>query len=399
MTPKTEVFTSVDGARIYRIPLHLFPELWGYAHLVVADEIAALIDVGSGFGDSNDHLELGMEAVRSEYGEAIEWSDLTHVLITHGHIDHFGGLAYVRERTSAPIGIHELDRRVLTGYEERLATVAGRLSQYLIDAGVTAEEHRDLMDLYLLNKQLYTSQPVDITYEAAGMQIGPIEITHVPGHTPGQVVMLVHDVLLSADHILERISPHLAPERLTLTTGLDHYLRSLEKCRSLVDRTKLVLGGHEGPFRDLSARIDGTRRLYEDRLAQVLDLARTSRMATDASASMMATDASASMMVTDASASMMVTDASASMTIAEFALEIFGETAGYHRLLALEEAGAYVEYLSMRGFLRVDDLESLERKTVSPIRYHSEEAGSFANQRSESTAVGEDEVGEFDVRI
>ncbi len=390
MTPKTEVFTSVDGARIYRIPIHLFPELWGYAHLVVADEIAALIDVGSGFGDSNNHLELGMEAARSEYGEAIELSDLTHVLITHGHIDHFGGLAYVRERTSAPIGIHELDRRVLTGYEERLATVAGRLSQYLIEAGVTAEEHRDLMDLYLLNKQLYTSQPVDITYEAAGMQIGPIEITHVPGHTPGQVVMLVHDVLLSADHILERISPHLAPERLTLTTGLDHYLRSLEKCRSLVDRTKLVLGGHEGPFRDLSARIDGTRRLYEDRLAQVLDLARTSRMATDASASMMATDASASMMVTDASAS---------MTIAEFALEIFGETAGYHRLLALEEAGAYVEYLSMRGFLRVDDLESLERKTVSPIRYHSEEAGSFANQRSESTAVGEDEVGEFDVRI
>jgi glyoxylase-like metal-dependent hydrolase (beta-lactamase superfamily II) len=381
MTPKTEVFTSGDGARIYRIPIHLFPELWGYAHLVVADEIAALIDVGSGFGDSNNHLELGMEAARSEYGEAIEWSDLTHVLITHGHIDHFGGLAYVRERTSAPIGIHELDRRVLTGYEERLATVAGRLSQYLIEAGVTAEEHRDLMDLYLLNKQLFTSQPVDITYEAAGMQIGPIEITHVPGHTPGQVVMLVHDVLLSADHILERISPHLAPERLTLTTGLDHYLRSLEKCRSLVDRTKLVLGGHEGPFRDLSARIDGTRRLYEDRLTQVLDLARTPKM------------------ITDAPASMMVTDASASMTIAEIALEIFGETAGYHRLLALEEAGAYVEYLSMRGFLRVDDLESLERKTVSPIRYHSEEAGSFANQRSVSTAVGEDEVGEFDVRI
>jgi len=381
MTPKTEAFRSAGGARIYRIPIHLFPELWGFAHLVVADGLVALVDVGSGFGDSNDHLELGLRAVKSDYDEAIEWSDLTHVLITHGHIDHFGGLAYVKERTSAPIGIHELDRRVLTGYEERLATVAGKLSQYLTESGITAEEHEDLMNLYLLNKQLYTSQSVDFTFEAIGMQIGPVEITHVPGHTPGQVVMLVHDVLLSADHILERISPHLAPERLTLNTGLDHYLESLENSKTLVDRTKLVLGGHEGPFRDLAARIDATRSLYEDRLAQVLDLAR------------------APTMVTDAPASMMVNDERSSMTIAELAHKLFGETAGYHRLLALEEAGAYVEYLSMRGYLSVADLESLERGDVAPIRYQSTYEGSFAFQRGQPTAVREDKSGELDVRI
>ncbi len=336
MTPKTEVFASRGGARIYRIPIHLFPELWGHVHLVVADGVVALVDVGSGFGESNDHLEFGLEAVRRDHGEAIEWRDLTHVLITHGHIDHFGGLAYVRERTQAPIGIHELDRRVLTGYEERLATVAGRLGHYLTKAGVTDDEHEHLMNLYLLGKQLYSSQSVDFTFEAMGMQVGPLEITHVPGHTPGQVVMLIDDVLLSADHILERISPHLAPERLTLTTGLDHYLDSLEKTKALVDRTRLVLGGHERPFRDLSARIESTRSLYEDRLAQVLDLARDP------------------------------------MTIAEFAQELFGETAGYHRLLALEEAGAYVEYLSMRGRLGVGDLESLERGDGSPIHYQRE---------------------------
>ncbi len=150
---------------------------------------------------------------------------------------------------------------------------------------------------------------------------------------------------------------------------------------ALVDRTKLVLGGHERPFHDLSARIDGTRRLYEDRLAQVLELARTP------------------MMATDAPASMMVTDAPASMTIAEFAQDLFGETAGYHRLLALEEAGAYIEYLSMRGYMSVENLESLERGDVTPIRYQSTYKGSFAFQRGQLTAVGEDKVGELDVRI
>jgi glyoxylase-like metal-dependent hydrolase (beta-lactamase superfamily II) len=195
------------------------------------------------------------------------------------------------------------------------------------------------------------------------MRIDPIEIVHVPGHTPGQVMMLVDDVLLSADHILERISPHLAPEQLTLNTGLAHYLESLDKSRPLVNRTELVLGGHERPFRDLLARIERTHTLYEDRLAQVLEAAREP------------------------------------ITIVKLADELFGETAGYHRLLALEETGAYVEYLSMRGYLRVEDHERLERGEVAPLRYQSTDDGSFSLQRDQSTAVRGDKVGEPDVRI
>jgi glyoxylase-like metal-dependent hydrolase (beta-lactamase superfamily II) len=113
MTEPIQVYRSRGGDRVYRIPLCLFPELSGFAHLVVCDGFVALVDTGSGFGDSNDHLEAGLAAVRADHGEPIAWSDLTHILITHGHIDHFGGLHYVRERSTAPLGVHELDRRVL----------------------------------------------------------------------------------------------------------------------------------------------------------------------------------------------------------------------------------------------------------------------------------------------
>ena len=359
MTPKTKAFITGGGARIYRIPIHLFPELWGYSHLVVSDSIAALVDVGSGFGESNDHLELGLQAVRRQHGESVEWDDITHVLITHAHIDHFGGLPYVRERSQAPIGIHELDRRVLTGYEERVATVAGKLRHYLREAGVEQGELDDLMDLYLLGKQLFASQSVDFTFEKMGMRLGPMEIMHVPGHTPGQVVILIDDVLLSADHILERISPHLAPESLTLNTGLGHYLDSLDMTQALIERTKLVLGGHERPFVDLSDRIEGTRALYVDRLGQVLDFARVPR------------------------------------TIEAFAQELFGETAGYHRLLALEEAGAYVEYLSMRGYLAVSNLASLEKRDGPPILYERVDDAQFKLDAAERGA----QLGEVNVRI
>lgn len=335
-----EVFRSSGGTRVYRIPLDLFPELSGFAHLVVANGFVALVDAGSGFGDSNEHLEAGLAEVRSNHGESINWSDLTHILITHGHIDHFGGLHYVRQRSAAPLGIHELDRRVLSRYEERVAIVAQRLSVYLREAGVAPDEHDDLMQLYLLNKQLFRSIPVDFTYEAQGMQIGPLQAVHVPGHTPGHVVFLLDDLLLSGDHILPRISPHLAPERLTLHTGLTHYLDALELLRPLSSQVRLVLGGHEQAFQDLQLRIDEIRELYRQRLERTLQLANRSA------------------------------------TLAELAGGHFGVTRGYHRLLALEEAGAYVEYLEQRGHIGLSDLAGLTDPAVIPMRYQRvEQAG------------------------
>ena len=58
-------------------------------------------------------------------------SDIERIIITHGHIDHFGGLAFVKTQAEAEVGIHELDRRVLTNYEERVIVATKALGIYL----------------------------------------------------------------------------------------------------------------------------------------------------------------------------------------------------------------------------------------------------------------------------
>ena len=144
MNPGVERHETAEGARIYRIPMQLFPELEGFAHLIITPAFVALYDVGSGFGDAGEQLDAGLRQVRDQFGEHVDWEDISCVLLSHGHIDHFGGLPFVRSRCQAPVYIHALDRRVLTRYEERLALVARRLRAFLTEAGVPGEEEQDL---------------------------------------------------------------------------------------------------------------------------------------------------------------------------------------------------------------------------------------------------------------
>ena len=58
-------FATAQGARIYRIPMQAFPNFWVYAYLVFVDGMTVLVDTGSGFGDSNQHLLEGFERVRA----------------------------------------------------------------------------------------------------------------------------------------------------------------------------------------------------------------------------------------------------------------------------------------------------------------------------------------------
>lgn len=333
MSPEVEAYCTHQGARIYRLPLHLFPGFWGHAHVICKDRLAILVDVGSGFGDSSDLLAAGLESVRHEYGEPIGWEDLTHILITHGHIDHFGGLADVRARTRAPVLVHELDLRVLTDYEQRLATIAHRLSVFLVEAGVEADERDRLMSLYMLNKHLFRSTEVEIVLRGSEVELGPLRILHVPGHCPGQVVVQVDDILLTADHVLPEISPHQAPEALSLYTGLGHYLDSLERLLRWVLPVRLALGGHRGPMTDVRSRVVEIQELHRRRLARVLELLEEPH------------------------------------TVAEVAGVLFPEVEGYESLLALEEAGAHVEYLHQRGQLKFEDRDEPGGEPRAPIRY------------------------------
>ena len=75
---------------------------------------------------------------------------------------------------------------------------------------------------------------------------------HTPGHTPDHLCLFdpEHGVLLSGDHVLPTITPHISG----LVAGADPlsaFFASLEKVKHL-DGVTLVLPAHGHPFNDLA---------------------------------------------------------------------------------------------------------------------------------------------------
>lgn len=327
-----ERFETNAGRLIYAFPVRSFPTLVNNIYVIGDGDKLYLVDCGSGMEHSNADLLAGFEAIREQFGESIRLEDVDAILITHGHIDHFGGLPFVRRYTDAPIGVHILDRRVLSNHEERVIFASRRLETFLEQAGVSETHRQALMGVYLFAKGYYRSTPVQFLLETDQPTVGDIRVYHVPGHCPGQVCLQVDDVLLTADHILARTTPHQAPESITNHMGLGHYLDALSRIERLPG-VRLGLGGHEQPMEDVAGRIRVIKAAHQERLNKVLDSCRSPK------------------------------------SIADISRDLFGRVESYHVLLALEEAGAHVEYLYQRGELVAANLEEIEQTSHPVVKY------------------------------
>ncbi|MBI3838805.1 MAG: MBL fold metallo-hydrolase [Planctomycetia bacterium] len=328
-------FDSSTGVRIYRIACDAFPGLVANIYLLLEATEPTLVDTGSGFGEANAQLLAGIDKVRTEFGEPIALADIKRIIITHGHIDHFGGLAALHRKVpQAEIAIHELDVRILTAYEERVAVAKKAFRHFLQQSGVRADMLPGFMDIYGFSKKNVHSLPVTRTL-VDGQELDGLQFIHTPGHCPGQVCIGVGDVLLSADHILPEISPHQAPESIMPYTGLGHYFESLDKVGRM-GGFDLALGGHQGPIKDVYKRIAEIRQSHRRKLEKILELIRRSPEP---------------------------------LTTNEISKQLYTHVKGFHILLALEEVAAHVEYLYQHGKLTIANLDEYQREENPPLRY------------------------------
>jgi glyoxylase-like metal-dependent hydrolase (beta-lactamase superfamily II) len=93
---------------------------------------------------------------------------------------------------------------------------------------------------------------------------------HTPGHTADHLCLYDPEagILVSGDHVLPTITPHISGVGVTLDPLTD-FFRSLEKVAEL--DVKMVLPAHGLEFQDVAARATAIRHHHEERLQRLRD--------------------------------------------------------------------------------------------------------------------------------
>jgi len=143
------------------------------------------------------------------------------VLLTHHHLDHMGGAAYLLENASVPLACHADDAPFVDGRTKPRMPLMMRLFVRTCPA------------------------PVAIVLKD-GDRVGPLRVVHVPGHTPGEVAFYhpARKILFSGDSVVERKGQLTLPAA-KYAANLGQAVQSLDRLRAL--DVEVLLPGHGVP--------------------------------------------------------------------------------------------------------------------------------------------------------
>src|SRR5207248_796780 len=202
----------------YMLPIETLPNHVNNVYLVLAKaHPPLLVDAGSGIARTEEDFARAARVLAEVYGEGDVLGRVADVVITHGHIDHFGGVGRWRER-GARLHVHEHDLRVLTNFSERIVVSTLAVRAFWQHAGVPAAEREEMEKMYVGGKNFFQPVPVEHVLTDGGRVYDYIA-HHTPGHCPGQICLQIDNLLLTADHVLPKITPHQSPESITPSTG------------------------------------------------------------------------------------------------------------------------------------------------------------------------------------
>jgi glyoxylase-like metal-dependent hydrolase (beta-lactamase superfamily II) len=143
----------------------------GHVHAFLLDDGNGLTLIDTMYDDDARHVVKELATIGKTP------ADLKHIILTHAHKSHVGGVAALKKASGAPVYAHDWEVDIIAG--RRKATPVGKfprkpLAVYKLQLGLALG----------LGKHV----PCEVDHRRkAGDRIGPLEVVETPGHTPGSL--------------------------------------------------------------------------------------------------------------------------------------------------------------------------------------------------------------------
>ncbi len=271
MTEIIKPFPKLRNITPVPIPFNEVPFLLTANIYALGKKDITLIDAGPGIPGALDFIK------DSFIREGLKLNNISRIILTHGHMDHFGLGESILKAIDHPVDIfiHPECMWKITSEFIKNEIWMDELKWLQKQAGIPDD------DFYIMQKQVrkYYSiaKPLD---DLKAMEDNDIfygdgytlRVVYSPGHDPGLCCLYEPEqkVLFSSDHILKNITPKpilpLSRDRLINKDfrGLMAYENSLSRVSKL--DVKYVFPGHGEWIKDIRPVIDKYRLHYSDRM-------------------------------------------------------------------------------------------------------------------------------------
>lgn len=161
-------------------------------------------------------IDPGFEGMRILEKAGTLEGKITHIINTHGHIDHIGANKTIKQATDAKIYIHKDDADLLTHASKNLSLLIGEFTQ---------------------------SPPADvIVNDGDVIKVGQVElkVVHTPGHTKGGICLLADKFAFTGDTLFfDSIGRTDFPDSDEKTM-----FESLKKLQNMLSDDMIIYPGH-----------------------------------------------------------------------------------------------------------------------------------------------------------